>query len=272
MSFTPTVMGASTATLKLDTQIFTLTELPMPRLPCRTTSSKGRRRRRPDVSAGRFALAFPGLSAGAVGNPDNELLFGSGRQRPVRAVRHRRAHGDVHHTGQLDPRGFPNNASQIKVQTGSVAGSITLTPSFQTTDGKIDLTPTNPTSFSLSVAQSAPRLLGVSITSKAPPVSRCCDGIGHGTFGHPDGLHLPPPPRVRTVATTKVTLPVESSFLAWYTSTASQAYGSLFTASVPFTMQGDVKNVTNVVDTIQSVSVTLTNALGTSAAQSVSLK
>lgn len=167
---------------------------------------------------------------------------------------------------------FPNNASQVRVQTGSVAGSITLTPSFQTAEGKIDLTPLNPASFSLTVAQSAPRLLGVSITGKSTSgFTVLVTGLATGrsitqmdfTFSPTSG---------ENVATSKVTLPVESSFVAWYTSTASQAYGSLFTASVPFTMSGDVKNVANVVDTIQSVSVTLTNRLGTSSAQSVNLK
>jgi len=37
-------------------------------------------------------------------------------------------------------------------------------------------------------------------------------------------------------------------------------------------MQGDVKNVTNVVDTLQSLSVTISNRQGTTAAQSVNLK
>ncbi len=122
------------------------------------------------------------------------------------------------------------------------------------------------------MAQSAPRLLGVSITSKGTSgFTVLVTGLATGrSVSQMDFTFTPT--TGETVATTKVTLPVESSFVAWYTSTASQAYGSLFTASVPFTMQGDVKDVSNVVDTIQSVSVTLTNRLGTSAAQSVSLK
>jgi hypothetical protein len=74
------------------------------------------------------------------------------------------------------------------------------------------------------------------------------------------------------VSTTKLSLAVEPSFLAWYQGTASQQFGSLFTATVPFTLQGDVKNVTSPTDTIQSISVTLTNRQGTSAASSLNLK
>jgi hypothetical protein len=75
-----------------------------------------------------------------------------------------------------------------------------------------------------------------------------------------------------TVSTTRLSLNVGSNFAAWYQSQASQAFGSLFTATVPFTLEGDVKNVGSVVDTIQSVSVTLTNQQGASAARSVELK
>jgi hypothetical protein len=74
------------------------------------------------------------------------------------------------------------------------------------------------------------------------------------------------------VATTRLSLPVEASFTAWYGSAQSQPFGSLFTASVPFTMQGEVTNVTNVVDTIQSVQVTISNRQGASQARSVDLR
>jgi hypothetical protein len=74
------------------------------------------------------------------------------------------------------------------------------------------------------------------------------------------------------VATTRLTLNVEANFLSWYQQSQSQLYGSLFTATIPFTVQGDVKNVTSVADTIQSVLVTLSSRQGSSAAQSVSLR
>ena len=73
----------------------------------------------------------------------------------------------------------------------------------------------------------------------------------------------------------KVTIPVEPTFNAWYQSSASAAYGSQFTATVPFTLAGEVRNtsqVTSLADAIQSVSVTLTNRQGVSSASSVNLK
>src|SRR5437764_5644308 len=61
---------------------------------------------------------------------------------------------------------FPNNSTQLRLQSGTVAGTITLTPSF-VTDGGINLTPTIPPTLNLTVAQSSPRLLSVQVSSKS---------------------------------------------------------------------------------------------------------
>jgi hypothetical protein len=74
------------------------------------------------------------------------------------------------------------------------------------------------------------------------------------------------------VATTKLSLSVGPSFTAWYQSAASQQFGSQFTVALPLTVQGDVVNVTNPTDTIQSLSVTLTNNQGVSNSQSIALQ
>ena len=74
------------------------------------------------------------------------------------------------------------------------------------------------------------------------------------------------------VSTGKISMNVDSTFSAWYQSTASQAFGSLFTASIPFTLAGELKNVKELIETIQSVSVTLTNRQGVSTAKSVNLQ
>jgi transposase len=49
---------------------------------------------------------------------------------------------------------FSNGATTIKLQTGSVAGGITITPSFATRTG-YSLTPDSPASLSLSIASAA---------------------------------------------------------------------------------------------------------------------
>jgi hypothetical protein len=74
------------------------------------------------------------------------------------------------------------------------------------------------------------------------------------------------------VQTTQLSLNVEPSFSAWYASASSQPYGSAFTATVPFTLQGDITEVSSPVDAIQSVSVTLSNRQGASQSQTVNLR
>ena len=80
------------------------------------------------------------------------------------------------------------------------------------------------------------------------------------------------PNPTETVGASKVTVNVEPSFNAWYQSTASQAFGSNFTVSVPFTLAGDLHKVSTLIETVQSVAVTITNRQGVSASKSVDIK
>jgi hypothetical protein len=50
------------------------------------------------------------------------------------------------------------------------------------------------------------------------------------------------------------------------------AYGSQFTATVPFTLAGDVTAVSSVAEAIQSIAVTISNRQGVSNTQTVTLK
>jgi hypothetical protein len=65
--------------------------------------------------------------------------------------------------------------------------------------------------------------------------------------------------------TGSVTIPLDQLFAAWYGSAASAQYGTQFTFSQPFTVQGDPTAVV-------SVSVTLTNKVGSSSPASATLQ
>jgi hypothetical protein len=166
---------------------------------------------------------------------------------------------------------FPNNSTTLGLQTGTVAGTITLTPSF-VSDGGINLTPAIPPALNLTVAQLPPRLLNVQFSGKtASSLNLLITGYATGRSLTQIDIQLTPVSG-ENVATTKLSLSVGPSFTAWYQGTASQTFGSQFTVTVPLTVQGEVVNVTNPTDTIQSISVTLTNNQGVSGAQSVSLQ
>jgi hypothetical protein len=166
---------------------------------------------------------------------------------------------------------FPNNAAQLRLQTGTVAGTITLTPAF-VTDGGINLTPAVPPSLNLTVAQSAPRLLSLQASGKTAGTDTLLI-TGYATGRSITQIDIQfTPVAGENVSTTSLSLPVGPSFTAWYQSPASQQFGSQFTVMIPLTVQGAVVNVTNPTDTIQSVSVTLTNNQGVSNSQSTALQ
>jgi len=159
----------------------------------------------------------------------------------------------------------------MRLQSGTVAGTITLTPSF-ITDGGINLTPSVPPALNLTVAPSAPRLLSVQVSTKtASSITLLVTGYATGRSITQMDVQFTPVSG-ENVATTKLSLNVEPTFAAWYQGAASQQFGSQFTATVPFNLSGDVVSVTNLTDAIQSVSVTLSNRQGVSASQSVNLK
>jgi hypothetical protein len=167
---------------------------------------------------------------------------------------------------------FANGANQIRVQTGSVAGIILLTPSVQTQDGAINLTPTNPPQGTLTVAAGAPRILSVALGAKtANTITLIVSGYTTARSVTQIVLNFTPTTG-ENVTTTSVTLPVESAFLGWYNGTQSGAFGSLFSVTIPLTLAGDLKNVTQVSDTLQSVSAVVSNRAGASPAASLTLR
>lgn len=272
VQFAPTTVGAATATLKVDTQSFTLSGSGGPPDPLpgyRFLAPSGPQAPMQQVSIG-LALekAYPLNLTGTLTLAFNSDVFANDP-----AVQFATGGRTVNFT---IPAGstravFPQNATEIKIQTGTVAGTITVTPSFAT-EGGISLTPSNPPVLALNVPQGPPQLLSVAVSSKSNnAITLLVSGYSTSRsvtqmdfqFTAVEGENL---------GTTRLTLNAEPSFLAWYQSTQSQQYGSLFTATVPFTLQGDVKNVSTVTDAIRSISVTLSNRLGTSSSGTVTLR
>lgn len=273
ISFIPVQLGPNTGSLRVDTQSFTLSGVgnnpaPLPEYSFSGVSGILDPMQQPAVGlslnapyplplSGVLSLAF----TSEVFSNDPSVQFSSGGRTVTFTV----------------PAGsreaiFPNGQNQIRLQTGSVAGTLTLTPSFATAEGGVILTPTTPPALNLTLPQSAPRLLSLTLTN------RTTNGFTLLVTGFATGRALTQmdfqftPAQGENVPTSRVTVNVEPSFAAWYQNAQSTAFGSQFTASVPFTLQGDVKRVSNVVDTVQSVAVTLTNRQGVSASRSIELR
>jgi hypothetical protein len=70
------------------------------------------------------------------------------------------------------------------------------------------------------------------------------------------------PAKGKSIKTTDVTVPLTPSFQTWYGSVASNAFGTNFTYTQPFTIDGDATD-------IATVTITLVNSNGPSAAATV---
>ena len=272
IEFAPTSVGVATATLKIDTQSFTLSGSGGPPDPLpgyRFIAPSGPQQPMQQISVGLALEApYPLALTGTLTLAFNSDVFSNDP-----AVQFAAGGRTVNFTipANTTRAVFPNNSTEVRLQTGTVAGTITLTPSFAT-EGGINLTPTNPPSLSLTVPQGAPHLLSVALSSKGSNTLTLLVS-GYATSRSVTQMEFQfTPVEGETLGTAKLTLNAEPSFLAWYQSNQSQQYGSLFTATVPFTLQGDVKNVSSLSDAIQAITVTLANRFGTSAALSISLK
>ncbi len=166
VAFAPNATGAATALLKIDTQSFTLSGSgnPPPALPdYRFDGASGPQEALQQPGVGLLlSSAYPIPLTGTL-----TMTFNSDVAVTDPAVQFATGGKAVNFTIPANSTRpiFSNSAQQIKLQTGSVAGAIALTPSF-VTDGGINLTPSNPVGLNLTVAQSAPKLLSVRVSAK----------------------------------------------------------------------------------------------------------
>ena len=147
-------------------------------------------------------------------------------------------------------------SSPLGVQTGTVAGTITIT--LQILAAGADITPTPAPTEVIQIAAAPPVITSAGLTSGAGGFTLTV--IGYATTREVTGatVHLTPASGT-TLATSDFTIPLTTVFTAWYQDPASAQYGSQFSLSIPFTVQ-------NAANAISSLTVTLTNSQGSSAA------
>ena len=272
LRFAPSALGTSTATLRVDNQSFTLSgagNAPPPLPEIRFDGATGAQEPLQQPAIGlTIASAYPLALNGTLTLTFNSDVFANDP-----AVQFATSGRTVNFTIPANTTRaiFANNLNQIRVQTGSVAGTILLTPAVSTDSG-INLTPTTPPALALTVAQGAPRILSAIVGARtANSITLLVSGYATSRTVTQMDLSFTPVSG-ENVGTTRLTLNVEPAFIGWFSGTGSAPFGSLFTASVPLTLAGDVTNVTSLADTVQSVSITLGNRVGTSPAVSVNLR
>ena len=159
---------------------------------------------------------------------------------------------------------FAGQGSQILLQTGTVASTIILTPTFETAAGGVSLTPANPTTLQFSVPAQAPVLIAA-VESGSSSNSVVINFTGYSTTRTLTSLNVQFTAAAGfTLTASQVTLDLTQASAVWFQSTTSQGLGGEFTVSVPFTFSGTPPTGTTLLQTIASVSATVSNAVGAS--------
>jgi hypothetical protein len=157
---------------------------------------------------------------------------------------------------------FENGSTEVKLQTGTVAGVIQLRPAFATQSG-FALAVADPVQLSMTINRAAPQLLSGEIAG------RTTNGIGIVITGYSTTRTLRQldiqlsPAGGATFTATKLSVNVEPASVVWFQSPQSQALGGLFSLSVPVTFQRG-GSTEDLVRYLQSVSVTVSNDVGVS--------
>ena len=156
-----------------------------------------------------------------------------------------------------------SGANSVQFQSGTVAGTITLTPSFAL--GGADITPQPVQAKSVVIAAGAPQLVNAQLgTLTAATFEVVMTGFATNRDVSSVSMQFTPAAGAN-LETTSLNVNVESQFSSWYQSAASTSVGSQFSCAITINVTG--ANT----DSIKSLTVTAVNSLGTSQTMTVNL-
>ncbi len=158
---------------------------------------------------------------------------------------------------------FAGQGSELLLQTGTVAESVTLTPAFMSTSG-LDVTPSPPATLEFTIPAEAP-VLQFATASVQSSNSFVLVLTGYSTtrslttlnvtFTAATGFNL---------GTASLTIDISQASAAYYLSAASSGLGGLFQVTMPFTLQGTAPTGQTLIQRLASVTATVSNSIGTS--------
>jgi Putative Ig domain len=163
---------------------------------------------------------------------------------------------------QIIPAGSATSPTQIGVQTGTVAGLITITAHLTAAGQDISGTPV-PTR-TIRVNATAPVITSVTATRNSTGFTVTVVGFA-SSREMTQALFQFTAASGTTLSSSSLTVPIDTIFSGWYQSPASSPFGSQFTYTQPFTVSGGAQSIV-------SVSVTLVNKVGSSTAVSANLQ
>ena len=142
----------------------------------------------------------------------------------------------------------------VQLQTGTIAGTATVTLAV-TSDGA-NVTPANVAPVVITIPAAVPALSSARTTKSGQMLSVAVVGFSNTREVTKAVFHFTPAAGA-AITNPDVTVDVGAVFAAWYGSAPSDAYGSAFTYTQPFTLDSDASS-------IAGVTVTLTNSVGVS--------
>ncbi len=144
----------------------------------------------------------------------------------------------------------------ITFQSGSTAGVITVTTTLIDTVTGANVTPASLVPVDITLPAAAPVISSGTLTRSGSTLQIAISGLSSTRDMSQAEFHFTAASG-KSLATTDLTVPLTTAFQTWYQSTPSDAFGTTFTYTQPFTVSGDSSDV-------QSVTVTLTNSQGVS--------
>jgi hypothetical protein len=275
VTFGPQATGLATGTLIVNDQTFTLSGFgnSPPAIPgYQFTGASGTQAANSQVSVG-LSLSSP-YSLPLIGKlvisensgslpPDPSVQFSSGGQTVDFTIP----------KGQTQAT-FASGANQISLQTGTVAGTITITPSFATATNGTDLTPTNPPALTISVPTGPVQLVNA-LVSQATANSITLEVIGYTTTRTLTQMQFQfTAASSATLANNTVSLNIQPNAQVWFSSTTSQGSGGEFSITVPFALSSSASSsagAPTLLSMLQSVSITVSNELGNSSPVAITI-
>ena len=198
----------------------------------------------PSTISGQLSLTF----TADVGGGDSTIQFSTGSRTASFTI----------------PAGSTSSTAALAIQTGTVAGTIRITVQSITAPGQpapIDITPTPAPNQTTKIKQAAPSITSAKLVRTANGFSIQVTGYSTARDVTQAVFHFTAATG-STLQSGDVTVSVQSIFTPWFQNTASTAFGSQFTFTQPFTVQGDPNAVI-------PGSVTFSNSLGSNTANIV---
>ena len=264
LTFTPNSLSIATTTLRVDTQNFTLSGLGQSPIPIdgyllegpsgtvqpanQSTLTLTLSRSYPLTINGVLTLSFASNSFAA----DPALQFASGGRTAIFTV-------PANSTRAI----FAGGSDQTRFQTGTVAGMISITPAFST-ETNLSLPASSGQPLVTRIDPGAPVLANAQVTSSTA-TSLTMSVTGYSTSRAMTQFNFQFTPVAGLgLSIISSSLNVSGAFDSWFQSSQSSAFGGQFTATFQFSLQGNVQNVTSLVQALQSVSISALNPQGTS--------